>query len=240
MNDLVNAGAAGLEVRGLSAGYGGGLVLDALSFDLAPGDSLAVLGRNGVGKTTLLRSLMGLTRIAAGQIRWRGEDLRFQPVDARARRGIAWVPQERGIWPSLSVHEHLQAVARPGPWTVTRVLELFPRLAERRALPGGRLSGGEQQMLAIARALVLNPALLLLDEPMEGLAPRVVEDLAGVLRDLIGQDGQAVVIVEQHARLALGMTRQVLVLDRGRVVHTGPSVDLLREPARIESYLTFD
>ena len=228
----------GLSIEGRSAGYGEAVVLEALDCRLEIGDSLAVLGRNGVGKTTLLRTLMGLTQVHAGRVLWRGEDLRGVAVSARAARGIAWVPQERGVWPSLSVVEHLEAVARPGAWTVSRAFELFPRLGARRAAPGNRLSGGEQQMLAIARALVLNPRLLLLDEPMEGLAPLIVLDLAAVIRSLIVHGGLALVLVEQHARLALSLTRQAVVLERGRVVHADSAEALLATPDRFESFLS--
>ena len=214
----------------VSAGYGASVVLDDVSLSLDEGDSLALLGRNGVGKTTLLVTLMGLTRVHGGALRWRGGDFSMLSTYQRAQAGIGWVPQERYMWPSLTIEEHLTAVARPGRWTVARIYELFPRLQERRANFGNQLSGGEQQMLAIARALVVNPALLLLDEPMEGLAPIIVQDLMKVIRGLIDAGGMAVVIVEQHAKLALSLTRQTVVLDRGRVVHRGASEQLLGDP----------
>jgi branched-chain amino acid transport system ATP-binding protein len=219
-----------LEVEGVSAGYGDARVLEDVSLSLGEGDSLALLGRNGVGKSTLLVTLMGLTRQHRGTIRWRGKSLGAMPAFARARAGLGWVPQERLMFPSLTVEEHLTAVARPGPWTKERVFEIFPRLQERRRNRGNQLSGGEQQMLAIARALMTNPRLLLLDEPMEGLAPIIVQELLNVIRDLISASGMAVVLVEQHARLALSVTRQALVLDRGHVVHRSTSEELLSHP----------
>jgi branched-chain amino acid transport system ATP-binding protein len=215
---------------GVTAGYGGSVVLDDVSLALDEGDSLALLGRNGVGKTTLLVTLMGLTRVHGGALRWRGGDLAALSTFQRAQAGIGWVPQERYMWASLTIEEHLTAVARPGRWTVERIYELFPRLQERRTNFGNQLSGGEQQMLAIARALVVNPALLLLDEPMEGLAPIIVQDLMKVIRSLVTEGGMAVVIVEQHAKLALSLTRQTVVLDRGRIVHRGASNELLNDP----------
>ena len=215
---------------GVTAGYGGSVVLDDVSLALDEGDSLALLGRNGVGKTTLLVTLMGLTRVHGGALRWRGGDLAALSTFQRAQAGIGWVPQERYMWASLTIEEHLTAVARPGRWTIERIYALFPRLQERRTNFGNQLSGGEQQMLAIARALVVNPALLLLDEPMEGLAPIIVQDLMKVIRSLVAEGGMAIVIVEQHAKLALSLTRQTVVLDRGRIVHRGASDELLNDP----------
>ncbi len=174
-----------LALDGVTAGYGASVVLEDISLALDEGDSLALLGRNGVGKSTLLVTLMGLTRLHRGALRWRGGDLTALPTYQRAQAGIGWVPQERYMWPSLTIEEHLTAVARPGRWTLRRIYELFPRLEERRTNFGNQLSGGEQQMLAIARALVVNPSLLLLDEPMEGLAPIIVQDLMKVIRDLV-------------------------------------------------------
>jgi branched-chain amino acid transport system ATP-binding protein len=223
-----------LGIEDLVAGYGDSVVLEDVSLTLAEGDSLALLGRNGVGKSTLLATLMGLTRRHRGTIRWRGADLGGMPTFRRVRAGLGWVPQERLVFPSLTVEEHLSAVARPGPWTAKRLFETFPRLGERRRHHGSQLSGGEQQMLAIARALVVNPSLLLLDEPMEGLAPLIVQELLGVIRQLIAAGGMSVILVEQHARLALSVTRQVVVLDRGRVVHRSESQRLLGEPETLQ------
>jgi len=219
-----------LCLEDVTAGYGDSVVLEGISLALAEGESLALLGRNGVGKSTLLLTLLGLTRLHRGSLRWRGADLARVPTFRRAQGGLGWVPQERRMFPSLTVEEHLTAVARPGPWTVKRVFELFPRLAERGEHRGNQLSGGEQQMLAIGRALVVNPRLLLLDEPMEGLAPVVVQELVQVIRGLIAEAGIAVVLVEQHARLALSATERALVLDRGRIVHQGGSAELLGAP----------
>jgi branched-chain amino acid transport system ATP-binding protein len=223
-----------LRLEGVVAGYGDSVVLEDVSLSLAEGDSLALLGRNGTGKSTLLATLMGLTRVHRGSLRWRGEDLRALPTFRRARAGLGWVPQERLVFPSLTVAEHLAAVARPGPWTASRVWKTFPRLLERREHRGNQLSGGEQQMLAIARALVVNPRLLLLDEPMEGLAPIIVQELLAVIRELIAEGGMSVILVEQHARLALQATRHVVVLDRGRVVHASESEGLLRDTAALQ------
>ena len=219
-----------LALDAVTAGYGASVVLEDVSLSLDEGDSLALLGRNGVGKTTLLVTLMGLTRVHRGALRWRGGDLSRLSTWQRAREGIGWVPQERYMWPSLTIEEHLTAVARPGHWTVRRVYEVFPRLEERRSNYGSQLSGGEQQMLAIARALIVNPALLLLDEPMEGLAPIIVQDLMKVVRTLLAEAGMAVVVVEQHAKLALSLTRNAIVLDRGRVVHRCASEALMNDP----------
>jgi len=219
-----------LAVEGLTAGYGDATVLEDVALTLDEGDSLALLGRNGMGKTTLLVTLMGLTRMRKGTLRWRGKDLVALPTHRRSRTGLGWVPQERYMFPSLTVEEHLTAVARPGAWNVARVYKTFPRLEERRANFGNQLSGGEQQMLAIARALMVNPALLLLDEPMEGLAPIIVQELRTVIRELVATGGMAVIIVEQHAKLALELTRQAIVLERGRVVHRAASETLLGDP----------
>jgi len=219
-----------LAVDGVTAGYGDAVVLDDLSLAMEEGDSLALLGRNGMGKTTLLTTLMGLTRLHRGTIRWRGGNLAAMPTHRRCHAGLGWVPQERYMFPSLTVEEHLTAVARPGPWTVPKVYEVFPRLAERRANFGNQLSGGEQQMLAIGRALMVNPSLLLLDEPMEGLAPIIVQELMSVIRDLVEETGMAVIVVEQHAKLALSLTKNALVLERGRVVHRCTSETLANDP----------
>jgi len=219
-----------LVLEGVTAGYGDGIVLEDVSLSLAEGDSLALLGRNGMGKTTLLVTLMGLTRLRKGALRWRGADLNALPTYRRSQSGLGWVPQERYMFPSLTVEEHLTVVARPGRWTVPRIYKVFPRLEERRANFGNQLSGGEQQMLAIARALMVNPSLLLLDEPMEGLAPIIVQELMGVIRDLVADGGMAVIVVEQHAKLALTLTKQAVVLERGRVVHRSASDMLLEDP----------
>jgi branched-chain amino acid transport system ATP-binding protein len=217
-----------LEVHDVVAGYGDAIVLDGASLSVAQGGSLAVLGRNGVGKTTLLRTLVGLTRLHGGAIRLRGDDIAKLPAHRRATLGMGWVPQERGMFRSLTVHEHLTVVARPGKWTAAGIYELFPSLRARRSNFGNQLSGGEQQMLAIGRALTLNPCLLLLDEPTEGLAPIIVQELLRAVRELM-REGMAVILVEQHARLALSLTENAVVLERGKVAHGCPSADLLQD-----------
>ncbi len=222
-----------LAVERLTAGYGDARILEDVSFALGDGESLALLGRNGVGKTTLIVALMGIARRFSGSVVWRGQPLDAYKVYRRAQMGLGWVPQERHVFPSLTVEEHLTVVARPGPWALKRVYAQFPRLEERRANLGNQLSGGEQQMLAIGRALMTNPALLLLDEPMEGLAPIVVQELAAALRTLVAAGDMAVIVCEQHARLALSMTQRALVLERGRIVHAGPSAALLADPERL-------
>jgi branched-chain amino acid transport system ATP-binding protein len=223
-----------LELEDVSAGYGDAMVLEKTSLSVSAGKSLAVLGRNGVGKTTLLRTLVGLTRQHGGSIRYQGRDISALPPQRRANLGIGWVPQERGMFPSLTVEEHLTAVARPGPWDVARVFRTFPSLERRRTHSGGRLSGGEQQMLAVGRALMLNPRLLLLDEPTEGLAPIVVQELKRIIVDLVTDAGMAVVLVEQHARLALSLTESAVVFERGRITHRSPSAELLNDAALLQ------
>jgi branched-chain amino acid transport system ATP-binding protein len=226
-----------LEVSGLRAGYGETVILEDLAFALPENGALAVLGRNGVGKTTLLATLMGHTTLHAGTINFEHKPVEKMPVYARCRAGIGYVPQERLIFPSLSVHENLSVAARPGRWSIERVYELFPRLKERRAAMGTQLSGGEQQMLAIGRALMGNPSLLLLDEPLEGLAPIIIELLLVSLKKLISEDSLAIVLVEQHAKVALSVTDTALVLNRGRVTHYGPSAELLADPQRLTSLI---
>jgi branched-chain amino acid transport system ATP-binding protein len=226
-----------LAVEGLSAGYGRAVVLSGISFRLGEGEALAVLGRNGVGKTTLLDSLVGVTRRFAGSIALGGRDIAALAPEARAAQGIGWVPQERNIFRSLSVLENLTAVARPGPWTVERVFAMFPRLRERQHQPGGSLSGGEQQMLAIGRALATNPRLLLLDEPTEGLAPIIVQELLDALGRLFREERLAALIVEQHARKILPITDRVIVLERGRIVHQDTSAALQADPRPLERHL---
>ena len=223
-----------LVAEGLCAGYGESVVLDNVSFALEQGGSLALVGRNGVGKTTLLLTLMGLTRLRRGRVLMRGNDISRMATYGRARLGLGWVPQERLCFPSLTVEEHLYAVARPGPWDLARIYRAFPGLKERRRNLGNQLSGGEQQMLAIARALMTNPSVLLLDEPLEGLAPIVVNAVIKLVRDLVGTGEFAVIVVEQHVRVALSLTKQAIVLDRGRVVLHAESDELLAEPAVLD------
>jgi branched-chain amino acid transport system ATP-binding protein len=223
-----------LELREVRAGYGNAVVLEGISLALAEGATLALLGRNGVGKSTLLLTVMGYTRLHRGAVLWHGDDISRLPPHRRARLGIGWVAQEREIFPSLTVEENLTVAARPGDWTLERAYRLFPRLAERRANQGNQLSGGEQQMLAIARALMTNPRLLLLDEPLEGLAPIIVEELAQALRNLAGV---AMILVEQHAEIALSLTEQALVIERGRIAHRGASRALLADERLLERYV---
>jgi branched-chain amino acid transport system ATP-binding protein len=219
-----------LGLEDVSSGYGDSVVIEGASLSIEEGESLAVLGRNGVGKTTLLMTIMGLTTLHSGTIRWCGAELHPLPTHRRVGLGLGWVPQERGMFPSLTVHEHLTSVARPGPWNPDGIYRLFPSLARRHTNLGHRLSGGEQQMLAIGRALVLNPRLLLLDEPTEGLSPIVVQDLKRVIQDVVEKGGLAIILVEQRARLALSLTRNAIVLERGRIAHRSASSDLSRDP----------
>ena len=221
----------------LCAGYGEALVLSDIDLVLQEGQSLALLGRNGAGKTTLLNSIMGLTRWRGGSIAWLGQDVTRLRADQRAQAGIGWVPQERNIFKSLTVEENLTAIWRPGPWTVERIFAMFPRLAERRGNMGNQLSGGEQQMLAMGRALALNPRLLLLDEPLEGLAPIIVEELLAALGRLIKDEGLSVILVEQSAKKILPLTDQALILERGSVAYTGSSAALAADEAIVHRLL---
>jgi branched-chain amino acid transport system ATP-binding protein len=226
-----------LRLEQVCAGYGDALVLEAISLKLDAGGSLALLGRNGMGKTTLIATLMGATRFKSGRMNFAGQDLTVIPAHARAEQGLAWVPQERDIFPSLTVQENLTVAARPGPWHLQRIYAMFPRLQERRANLGNQLSGGEQQMLAIARALMLNPKLLLLDEPLEGLAPLIVQDLLNVIGQMLKSGDMAVILVEQHAHQILPLTQQAMVLERGRVVYSGSSDSLHQDPDQLEHWL---
>lgn len=219
-----------LSLRGVRAGYGDAVVLDDFSLDVMEQDSLGVLGRNGAGKSTVLLTIMGYTRVTRGTILWRGEDITVMSSHRRARLGFGWVAQEREIFPSLTVEENLTVAARPGRWNLALAYELFPRLAERRMNMGNQLSGGEQQMLAIARALMTNPSLLLLDEPLEGLAPIIVEELARAIKRMLAEQGVAMILVEQHANVALSLTQNVVVVERGKVIHRGSSAELLGDP----------
>jgi branched-chain amino acid transport system ATP-binding protein len=224
-----------LVLSGVRAGYGETVVLEDVEFSLPERGSLAVLGRNGVGKTTLLATVMGHTTFHAGSVEYRGKPVARLPVYERSRLGIGYVPQAREIFPSLSVEENLMVAGRPGRWTMERIYDLFPRLAERRRHMGNQISGGEQQMLAIGRALMGNPALLLMDEPLEGLAPIIIETLLQALQRLIREDSLTVMLVEQHAKLALEVTQSALVLNRGRIAYHGSSAELLADPRRLTS-----
>ncbi|HEX9397229.1 MAG TPA: ABC transporter ATP-binding protein [Burkholderiales bacterium] len=220
-----------LELQGVRAGYGDAVVLDDVSLSLPEGGSLAVLGRNGVGKSTLLLTLMGMTRVSRGEILFHGKSITALPSHRRARLGLGWVAQEREIFPSLTLEENLTVAACPGRWTLASIYDLFPRLKERRANFGNQLSGGEQQMLAIARALMTNPAVLLLDEPFEGLAPIIVEELASAFKKM---DGVANILVEQHTGLALSLTAEAVVIERGRIAHRARSADFARDSEALE------
>jgi branched-chain amino acid transport system ATP-binding protein len=223
-----------LALDDVRAGYGDAVVLDGITLAVEQGGSLAVLGRNGVGKSTLLLTIMGFTRVSRGAIAWRGRDITRTAPHWRARNGLGWVAQEREIFPSLSVEENLLVAARPGRWDLAEIYGLFPRLRERRASGGNHLSGGEQQMLAVARALMTNPRLLLLDEPLEGLAPIIVEELTAAIRRMTADEATAFVLVEQHAEVALSLSAEAIVLERGSIVHRARSQDLLKDEATLE------
>ena len=222
-----------LRLEGIHAGYGELNILENIALEIPAKTSLAVLGRNGVGKTTLMSTIMGHATLHSGSIQLFGQSIERLPVYDRSRLGIAYVPQTRDICPSLSVEENMLVAARPGRWPLERVYELFPRLAERRSNMGNQLSGGEQQMLAVGRALISDPKLLLLDEPLEGLAPVIVQMLMEVFKKLITQEDLTVILVEQSAKLALQVTNQVIVLNRGQVTFQGLSQDLLSQPEQL-------
>ena len=226
-----------LALENVRAGYGDAVILDGVSFEIPERGSLAVLGRNGVGKSTLLLTIMGFTRLHSGRILWQGRDISSLAAHKRALLGLGWVAQEREIFPSLSVEENLVVAARTGPWDLKKVYGLFPRLRERHASMGNQLSGGEQQMLAIARALMTNPSLLLLDEPLEGLAPIIVEEVAAALKNMIDGEGMAAILVEQHTDLALSLTQDALVIERGTIAHRARSADFARDSTTIERYV---
>jgi len=226
-----------LSLEGVRAGYGEAIVVSDITLTLAEGRSLAVLGRNGVGKTTLINTIIGVTRHRGGRVLLGERDVTRLRPDERARAGIGWTPQERNIFRSLTVEENLTAVARPGPWSLARIYEMFPRLAERRANLGNQLSGGEQQMLAIGRALVLNPKLLLLDEPTEGLAPVIVEELLAALRRIIRTEGLSAIVIEQHAKKILSVTDNAVILERGMIVHRAESAALRDDSVTLDRYL---
>ena len=226
-----------LALRDVRAGYGDSVVLDNVTLEVPAHGSVAVLGRNGVGKSTLLLTVMGYTSLSRGAIVWRGEDISRLAPHLRPRLGLGWVAQEREIFPSLSVEENLTVAARPGRWNLKAVFELFPRLAERRQSKGNHLSGGEQQMLAMARALMTNPSLLLLDEPLEGLAPIIIEQLTAAIRRMALEEGTAIVLVEQHADIALALTENAIVLERGTIVHRSGSRELRDNHALLDRFI---
>jgi branched-chain amino acid transport system ATP-binding protein len=226
-----------LHVESLCAGYGDSIIIEDVGFSLEAGKSLALLGRNGVGKSTLLRTLLGHARQRSGVVRLNGCDLSGTAPYARIWQGLGWVPQERLMFPSMTVAEHLAIADRKGAWTLERVCGLFPRLRERQHNLGGQLSGGEQQMLAIGRALMTNPTLLLLDEPLEGLAPIVVKEVGECIRRLVEHEGQAIILIEQRLKFALRLTESALVLDRGRVAYSGSSKDLLNDARKLDELI---
>jgi branched-chain amino acid transport system ATP-binding protein len=231
---MTGAMTGGLVLEDVEAGYGGTVVLEDISLAVPPGGTLAVLGRNGVGKTTLLGTIVGRATLRAGRMSFAGSDLARLAPYRRARAGIGFVPQEREVFRTLSVAENLGVAARPGAWDLARVYDLFPSLAARRNSRGGQLSGGEQQMLAIGRALMGNPSLLLMDEPLEGLAPVIVDMLLGVFERLKREGGLGLILIEQHARIALEFCEAALVLDRGRIVFSGASRELIEAPDRLD------
>ena len=226
-----------LVVEGLTGGWGEGVVLENLSLSLREGEAMALLGRNGAGKTTLICALMGVARRRAGAIRLGGTPLERLAIEKRAALGLGWVPQERNIFRSLTVEENLTAVARPGRWDLRAVYGLMPRLEERRGNLGNELSGGEQQMLALGRALMLNPRLLLLDEPLEGLAPVIVQALLAAIRRLVRDEGMTAIIVEQHAHQILPIADRAVILDRGRVAAEGTAHEMLAAPDILDRHL---
>jgi len=226
-----------LKLEGIHAGYGELNILENIALEIPAKTSLAVLGRNGVGKTTLMATIMGHATLHSGSIQLFGQSIERLPVYDRSRLGIAYVPQTRDIFPSLSVEENMLVAARPGRWPLERVYELFPRLAERRSNMGNQLSGGEQQMLAVGRALISDPKLLLLDEPLEGLAPVIVQMLMDVFKKLIAEEDLTVILVEQSAKLALQVTNQVIVLNRGQMTYQGFSQDLLSHPEQLSKLI---
>lgn len=234
---MADTGAPALSFDRVSAGYGETIVLEDVTFDLAPGESLSIIGRNGVGKSTLLATAMGHTTMHTGTVRLDGQDITRLPIHERAKAGLGIVPQEREIFPSLTARENLEIAARPGRWTIDAVFALFPLLAERAGNMGNQLSGGEQQMLSIARALVGNPAVLLMDEPTEGLAPVIVEALVAAMTRLREDQGLSIILVEQHAEIALAFSVRTLAMDRGRIAFDGDSAQLRADHALLDSLI---
>jgi branched-chain amino acid transport system ATP-binding protein len=226
-----------LTIEQLCAGYGEAVVLSDVSLSLCEGEAMALLGRNGMGKTTLINTVVGVTHYFGGKIMLDGADITRLRPDQRAHIGVGWVPQERNIFKSLTVQENLTAVAQPGRWDVEKVYSMFPRLAERRQNLGNQLSGGEQQMLAVGRALVLNPKVMLLDEPLEGLAPIIVDELLAALRRIIRDEGMSAILVEQNAKKILPVTDRAIILERGCVVHAADSATLAADSTALETHL---
>jgi branched-chain amino acid transport system ATP-binding protein len=234
---MANSSVNALEFKGVSAGYGETVVLEDINFAIAPGESISVLGRNGVGKTTLLATAMGHTTLHKGDILLGGQSLHRMPIYRRAAAGLGLVPQEREIFPSLSVRENLDVAARSGEWTDERIFELFPNLKERLDNKGNQLSGGEQQMLSIARALRTNPSVLLMDEPTEGLAPVIVEALAAAMAKLRDEGGLSIILVEQNSRIALEFSKRCIVLDKGRIVYDGETAPLRADAEKLAALI---
>ena len=226
-----------LELTNVRAGYGETVVLENIDLALGAGETVSIIGRNGVGKTTLLATIMGHTTLHGGHVLLHGEDISSLPTYRRVTAGLGYVPQEREIFPSLTLRENLEVAARPGSWTIKTVFELFPRLAERADNRGNQLSGGEQQMLAIGRALISNPTVLLMDEPSEGLAPVIVEELARAVKRLTQAGALATILVGQNSRLALDIAPRAIVMDRGRIVYDGPSETLRNDPDKLEQFI---
>jgi len=226
-----------LELDGVSAGYGETVVLEKIRFAVAPGETVSIIGRNGVGKSTLLATMMGHTTLHGGAIALHGKDISRAATYRRVTAGLGYVPQEREIFPSLTLRENLEVAERPGPWTFKTVCDLFPRLAERADNRGNQLSGGEQQMLAIGRALICNPTVLLMDEPSEGLAPVIVEELARAIKRLTQAGSLSMIVVEQNSRLALDIAARAVVMDRGHIVFDGASETLRNDPAKLEQFI---
>jgi branched-chain amino acid transport system ATP-binding protein len=225
-----------LKFSGVSAGYGETVVLEGINLQLAPGETIAIIGRNGVGKSTLLSTIMGHTTLHGGEIRLHGNDISRLAPYRRVRAGLGYVPQEREIFPSLSLRENLEVAERAGSCTIKSVFELFPKLADRAENRGNQLSGGEQQMLAIGRALIGNPTVLLMDEPSEGLAPVIVEELTRAVKKLT-ETSVSLILVEQNTRIALDISPRTVVMDRGRIVYDGPSETLRADPAKLEKLI---
>jgi branched-chain amino acid transport system ATP-binding protein len=226
-----------LELDGVSSGYGETVIIENAQLSLRRGETLAIIGRNGVGKTTLLATVMGHNTLHGGHVRMLGRDISQLPPHRRVAAGLGYVPQEREIFPSLTLRENLEVAARRGPWTIDSAFDLFPKLKERQFNRGNHLSGGEQQMLAIARALVGNPAVILMDEPSEGLAPVIVEELTRAVRRLIEVQGLTLVLVEQNTRLALEISPRVVVMDRGRITYDGLSEPLKQDREKLDQFI---
>jgi len=229
-----------LEIKDLSGGWQSTTVIEDLSFRLQPQETVSIIGRNGVGKTTLLELIMGRAQRSSGNIRIGGLDIGASSTFQRSQAGIAYVPQSREVFPSLTVAENLLVARRPGPWAEQRIFDLFPSLAARRGSFGRHLSGGEQQMLSIARALIGNPRVLLLDEPTEGLAPLVVEHLIGAIHTVVGDSELAVLLVEQNVTVALDLSTRCLVMDRGRFVFEESSAVLRKDLGRVSDLMGLD